>query len=407
VAFFRSNAHVVATDTGVMLQAKRNKLDTDDDAGRLRLLEDELQVIQAEVEPIEVKRSSTSRTESVTYRPTYRAVLAKNGYLVRKTLGSGSYSKVKLAISLNKSNKSLVAVKVVDRHKAPKDFQTKFLPRELDIWPGLRHPNIIKVFDAFDDGRRVYMILEYAENGDVLRYIQKVGALNENLAKGWTWQLCDAVRYLHELNITHRDLKLENLLLDKRFFLKLCDFGFVKGECARSMSQTYCGSKSYAAPEILKGEPYDPKKADMWAIGVILYIFVTGKMPFDESRGNSGVLEEQKKLEFPWQKYKKVTPEEKSLVLKLFTNDFQIRPDINRVMRTKWMENASSIESKLGELASDGKNAHYHHHHHHHHSHQHKEHHHHHGHHHHRHHSRDKGDKPMVEKMPVKPLPAQ
>nr|KAI8747118.1 testis-specific serine/threonine-protein kinase 3-like [Biomphalaria glabrata] len=324
----------------------------DDDGGRLRLLEDELQVIQAEVEPIEVKRSSTSRTESVTYRPTYRAVLAKNGYLVRKTLGNGSYSKVKLAISLNKS-KSLVAVKIVDRNKAPKDFQTKFLPRELDIWPGLRHPNIIKVLDAFDDGRRVYMILEYAENGDVLRYIQKVGALVESLAKGWTWQLCDAVRYLHELNITHRDLKLENLLLDKAYNIKLCDFGFVKGDCTPNLSQTYCGSKSYAAPEILKGEPYDPKKADMWAIGVILYIFVTGKMPFDESRGNSGVLEEQKKLEFPWQKYKKVTSEERALVLKLFTHDFGARPDIQRVMRTRWMESANQIESKLSELATE------------------------------------------------------
>jgi len=371
-----------------MLQTKRQKLDMDDDVDRLRLLEDELQVIQAEVEPIEVKRSSTSRAESVTYRPTYRAVLAKNGYLLRKTLGNGSYSKVKLAISLNKS-KSLVAVKIVDRNKAPKDFHTKFLPRELDIWPGLRHPNIIKVFDAFDDGRRVYMILEYAENGDVLRYIQRVGALDENLAKGWTWQLCDAVRYLHELNITHRDLKLENLLLDKSYNIKLCDFGFVKGECTMSMSQTYCGSKSYAAPEILKGEPYDPKKADMWAIGVILYIFVTGKMPFDESRGNSGVLEEQKKLEFPWQKYKKVTAEEKSLVLKLFTNDFQLRPDINRVVRNRWMESAGSFRGKLSDLAAVDKTSRHHSHHHHHH------------HHHHRHQSRDKErERAMPEKGP-------
>jgi len=381
-----------------MLPAKRAKLDMDEEGGRLRLLEDELQVIQSEVEPIEVKRSSTSRTESVTYRPTYRAVLAKNGYLVRKTLGNGSYSKVKLAISVNTS-KSLVAVKIVDRNKAPKDFQIKFLPRELDIWPGLRHSNIIKVLDAFDDGRRVYMILEYAENGDVLRYIQRVGALTEMLAKGWTWQLCDAVRYLHELNITHRDLKLENLLLDKYFNIKLCDFGFVKGDCTRSMSQTYCGSKSYAAPEILKGEPYDPKKADMWAIGVILYIFVTGKMPFDESRGNSGVLEEQKKLEFPWQKYKKVTSEEKSLVLKLFTHDFQLRPDIHRVMRNRWMDSASSIEPKLAELATEEKNAHHHHHGHHHH--------HHHGHHHHHRHSREKSDKPISEKTASNPMPAQ
>ncbi|BFZ07514.1 hypothetical protein BsWGS_10553 [Bradybaena similaris] len=383
-----------------MLPAKRAKIDMDADGGRLRMLEEELQQIQAEVEPIEVKRSNNSRTESITYRPTYRAVLAKNGYLVRKTLGNGSYSKVKLAFSLSKS-KSFVAVKIVDRNKAPRDFQAKFLPRELDIWPGLRHPNIIKVMDAFDDGRRVYMILEYAENGDVLRYIQKVGALSENLARGWTCQLCDAVRYLHDLNITHRDLKLENLLLDKSFSIKLCDFGFVKGDCLQSMSQTYCGSKSYAAPEILKGEPYDPKKADMWAIGVILYIFVTGKMPFDESRGNSGVLEEQRRLEFPWQKYKKVTDDEKSLVLKLFTHDFKQRPDIHQVMRNRWMAAAGAIDARLVDLAVEGKNNHHsqHHNHHHHHS---------------RHHSRDQGaDRQIVQNqaaaaaVPINPLPAQ
>lgn len=86
------------------------------------------------------------------------------------------------------------------------------------------------------------------------------------------------------------------------------------------LGRTYCGSKSYAAPEILLGEPYDPKKADTWAIGVVLYIFITGKMPFDESRGNAGVLEEQRRLEFPWRKYRKVTPEERGTELQFHSS---------------------------------------------------------------------------------------
>ncbi|XP_025104856.1 testis-specific serine/threonine-protein kinase 3-like isoform X2 [Pomacea canaliculata] len=312
--------------------------------------------MRGEVEPVGSRRTSMSRGEngSIAYRPTYRAVLAKHNYLVRKTLGNGSYSKVKLAISLAR-NKEPVAIKIVDRNRAPSDFQTKFLPRELELWPHLRHPNIVRVLETFDDGRRVYMILEFQENGDALRYIQKVGALNEPLAQGWTWQVCDAARYLHDQNITHRDLKLENLLLDRNFHIKICDFGFVKGDCTLDLSRTYCGSKSYAAPEILLGEPYDPKKADTWAIGVVLYIFITGKMPFDESRGNAGVLEEQRRLEFPWRKYRKVTPEERDLVMRLFTFDFRLRPDIYAVLSTPWMKQAARNDlSILRELALDG-----------------------------------------------------
>ncbi|ESP02904.1 hypothetical protein LOTGIDRAFT_65840, partial [Lottia gigantea] len=265
------------------------------------------------------------------------ALLARRGYLVRRTLGSGSYSKVKLAYCFGKDFDK-AAVKIVDRVKAPKDFQTKFLPRELDIWPKLSHPHIITMLDFFEDERRVYMILEYADHGDVLRYIQRSGALNDALSKCWCKQLGDAVRYLHDHNITHRDLKLENMLLDSNYNIKLCDFGFVRGECMNTFSKTYCGSKSYAAPEILKGEPYDPKKSDMWAIGVIIYIFITGKMPYDESKGNSGVLEEQRALDFPWHKYKKVTDDSKAVVMWLFANDFRTRPTIHDIMGCHWIK---------------------------------------------------------------------
>ena len=297
----------------------------------------EIESIKSEMEPVEHRKSSTTRTEPVAYRPTYRAVLAKRGFLTKQTLGSGSYSKVKFAVSLNINSKPQVAVKIIDRAKAPKDFQARFLPRELSIWPKMKHANITRMLEMFEDNHRVYMILSYAENGDVLRYIQRSGAIKETLARVWIRQVCDAVRYLHDQDITHRDLKLENLLLDSSYNVKICDFGFVKDECMKDLSKTYCGSKSYASPEILRGEPYDPKKSDIWAIGVILYIFVTGKMPFDESKGNHGVLEEQKKLNFPWHKFKNVTPEGKSLILWLFQSNYQERPDIHIVMSTEWM----------------------------------------------------------------------
>ena len=312
----------------MMLPSKRPKIDMDEESSSwIESMMNDLENMKGEVEPVETKKSSSAKIETVTYKPTYRAVLARRGMLVKQTLGSGSYSKVKFAFCLNYGDGShrTAAVKIIDRNKAPKDFQNRFLPRELTIWPKMKHPNIVRFIELFEDTNRVYMVLEYAERGDVLRYIQKSGAIPVHLARNWVRQVCDAVRYLHDQDITHRDLKLENLLLDKVFNVKICDFGFVKDDSMKELSKTYCGSKSYASPEILRGEPYDPKKADIWALGVILYIFVTGKMPFDESKGNHGVLEEQKKLSFPWHKFKYVTQDEKQVILWLFHPDYSER----------------------------------------------------------------------------------
>ncbi|WAR20101.1 TSSK2-like protein [Mya arenaria] len=321
-----------------MLPSKRPKIESSEESSSWELaLKNDLETMKGEVEPIDVKKSSTTKMETVTYRPTYRAVLAKKGLLVKQTLGSGSYSKVKFAYCLDNYDYQKAAVKIIDRNKAPRDFQTRFLPRELSIWPRMIHPNIARMYEMFEDNIRVYMILEFAENGDVLRYIQKSGAIKDHLARIWIRQVGDAVKYLHDQDITHRDLKLENLLLDCVFNIKICDFGFVKSHSMKELSKTYCGSKSYASPEILRGEPYDPKKADMWAMGVILYIFITGKMPFDESKGNTGVLEEQRKLNFPWQKFRYVTPEVKAIILTLFKSSYTERPGIDDVMDLTWI----------------------------------------------------------------------
>ena len=128
--------------------------------------------------------------------PTYRTVLAKRGLVVRDTLGSGSYSKVKLAVYIKPEDQDTqvypnqVAVKIIDRKSAPRDFQEKFLPRELEMWPHLSHPNIVQMLRYFTEGYRVYMILEFIEGGDALRYIQNKGAVSESSAKSWVHQVC-------------------------------------------------------------------------------------------------------------------------------------------------------------------------------------------------------------------------
>lgn len=156
----------------------------------------------------------------------------------------------------------------------------------------------------------------------------------------------DAVCYLHRKGIAHRDLKLENLLIDDQFNVKICDFGFAKPDTVNP-SSTFCGSKAYAAPEILAGQEYSPTKADVWAIGVILYIFVTGTMPFNEEFKNRIILKAQQDLAFPWKNFSGVSQDCKNLILSMFTYDFLDRPEIQEVVRMPWFESEKPVRPKF------------------------------------------------------------
>lgn len=132
--------------------------------------------------------------------------------------------------------------------------------------------------------------MEFAENGTILDRLRTLKHLTENDARKYFLQLISALKYLHSKDIAHRDLKLENLLLDAELGLKLSDFGFARNVSMEMspmneacLSNTFCGSAAYASPEILKHLPYDPKRSDIWATGVILYAMVYGRLPFNDT----------------------------------------------------------------------------------------------------------------------------
>ncbi|XP_078492914.1 testis-specific serine/threonine-protein kinase 3-like [Ciona intestinalis] len=267
----------------------------------------------------------------------WERLLKDRGYKIQNTLGEGAYSKVKSAYS-NRLGRE-VAIKCINTKLAPKDFVEKFLPRELQTLPLLRHENIVRVYEILEasDGY-VYIVMEAARNGDMLRFVQKRGALPEYDIKRYFWELCQAINYCHEKNICHRDLKCENLLLDKNFKLLLTDFGFSKpmNTDARGrmvLSSTFCGSAAYAAPEIIQGKPYDPRMHDMWSLGVILYIMSCGHMPFDDSNVKKMLkIQLKNHLRFPPRVNDVLSGELKTLIRQLIQPDVTQRATMAKVL---------------------------------------------------------------------------
>ena len=127
----------------------------------------------------------------------------------------------------------------------------------------------------------LYLVCEYAPNGELFDYIQKHGAMSEKMACEKFCQIVSAVEYCHTRNIVHRDLKSENLLFDAKMNVKLVDFGFANHFDLINPLKTFCGSPPYAAPELFCGKKYYGPEVDIWSLGVILYVLVTGTLPFD------------------------------------------------------------------------------------------------------------------------------
>ena len=185
------------------------------------------------------------------------ALLAQYGYGLGEQLGKGSYAIVRAAAS--KKHKRRVAIKIISKKKAPEDYLTKFLPREIQVLKRLRHPNCISLLEAIETNTRIYLIMNLAENGDLLEYIRQRGPMPDEDARKFFQQLINATDYFHSLGIVHRDLKCENLLLESNCNIVVSDFGFARGQMIipetgkRRLSQTFCGSYAYAPPEILRG----------------------------------------------------------------------------------------------------------------------------------------------------------
>lgn len=280
-------------------------------------------------------------------------------YQLTRTLGAGSTGKVKLAV--HEKTGERLAVKIIPREPAQEILQKSPLApyfttassgkkkklshetvlakearllREVSLLSLLHHPHIVQLL-GYSIAQQYYILfMEYVEGGQLLNYVISHGRLKEKHAREFFRQLLSAVHYCHANSIVHRDLKIENILIDSNGNLKLIDFGLSNFYDPITRLCTFCGSLYYAAPELLCGKPYIGPEIDIWSLGVILYVLTTGKVPFDDKK--LPVLHEKIKrgaVEYPTY----ISPELRHLLSRMIVVHPDQRANMQELLHHVWV----------------------------------------------------------------------
>jgi 5'-AMP-activated protein kinase, catalytic alpha subunit len=208
-------------------------------------------------------------------------------YMLGKTIGEGTFGKVKMGTHILTGEK--VAVKVLEKSRICEKADVTRVAREIKILKRNLHHNVIQLFEVLDTPATIYLIMENADRGELFDYIVAHQRVEEPQACYFFHQIIDGVDYLHQMEVTHRDLKPENLLLQnssRGLIVKIVDFGLSNTHDGGRKLKTACGSPCYAAPEMIAGNGekyYEGPKADLWSVGVILFALVCGYLPFEDA----------------------------------------------------------------------------------------------------------------------------
>ena len=342
-----------------------------------------------------ISKNSTNGTDSLKHRQNYnnKQTLVKSAknhkkhksskktskphdqigpWKLGKTLGKGSSGRVRLA--KNKETGQMAAVKIVNKTKNKNSkategssnglksqvFEEGVVPygieREIIIMKLVTHPNVMSLFEVWENKSELYLIMEYVDGGELFDVLVNNGKLQEYEAVYYFKQIIQGVSYLHKFNICHRDLKPENILVDKKDQkIKIADFGMAALELSDTLLSTSCGSPHYASPEIIKGMKYNGSPSDVWSCGVILFALLAGYLPFNDSDIKTLLEKVQKgKYEFP----DHFTDESKDLINmmlktnadeRILINEIEKHPLLMKYTKTTKNKSNTNIKSLLKE----------------------------------------------------------
>ncbi|OMJ68257.1 hypothetical protein SteCoe_34339 [Stentor coeruleus] len=276
-------------------------------------------------------------------------------YKIEDKLGQGGYGFVRGGISKETGKK--VAIKSIKKSTITNDMKekAKFFS-EVDILIRTDHPNIVKLYEFYEDENYYHLITEYISGGELLDFIIKRNNLSESSASKFMKQILSGIVYCHSNNIVHRDLKPENLLLDSdspNALLKIIDFGTSQIFKPRThMTQKY-GTIFYIAPEVLKGR-YN-EKCDIWSCGVILYILLSGRPPFS-GKTDEEIYQKISRgfISFERPEWASISPSAQSLIRKMLQKDPSLRISANEALHHSWIV-VNSLDDHTKELNSDVK----------------------------------------------------
>ncbi|XP_040107831.1 serine/threonine-protein kinase BRSK1 [Oryx dammah] len=251
-------------------------------------------------------------------------------YRLEKTLGKGQTGLVKLGVHCITGQK--VAIKIVNREKLSESVLMK-VEREIAILKLIEHPHVLKLHDVYENKKYLYLVLEHVSGGELFDYLVKKGRLTPKEARKFFRQIVSALDFCHSYSICHRDLKPENLLLDEKNNIRIADFGMASLQVGDSLLETSCGSPHYACPEVIKGEKYDGRRADMWSCGVILFALLVGALPFDDDNLRQ-LLEKVKRGVFHMPHF--IPPDCQSLLRGMIEVEPEKRLSLEQIQKHPW-----------------------------------------------------------------------
>lgn len=265
-----------------------------------------------------------------------------NGYKMLNEIGQGAFATVYKAEEIE--TKTIYAIKAVAKASlGSKEDQNRF-QREIDSMAVMRHENIVQLYNFFSDETNFYMVMDYCPNGELYDFIIKNGKIQENTAALLFQQIVSAISYCHSYGVAHRDLKPQNILIQKFPFIKVADFGLCGYVKEDELMKTFCGSPAFCAPECISKVNYDGRKSDIWSLGVILFAMLTGEFPWNLS--NTSVMVQQiLTADFTFPNY--LNQQSKDLIskmLKVNPNDRISMEDILKHPFLKLAQNANIVK---------------------------------------------------------------